>query len=196
MIPSYAIDQLRSASVPALIADYVTLNKSGARWKAPCPFHKEKTASFTVYADHWHCFGCGLSGSGIDFLMRIEGMRFPEAAKLLADRIGVSLDDKQVTREQQRYAAEDAEFCQWWWKRNIAAMESAAQRELESGDVEFAGVCSRVLLHHRAMGITERFELYRRESTVRDRKEWESDRQYNQNMEAWWLSLASAQWNI
>lgn len=185
MIPSRAIQSLRSASVPALVADYMDLRRSGPRWTAPCPFHNERTASFTVYDDHWHCFGCGLSGSGIDFLMRIEGMRFPEAAKALADRIGVTLDDKVVTAEQSRRAAEDAEFCRWWWDRRVTVLRDAIH-SLVVDDEDAAESVGRILRHVTGLSVIQRFEWFKRDFTARDRVEWERARGA---VERWWLEF-------
>jgi DNA primase len=80
--------------VVQLIQEYLPLKKSGANWKAPCPFHHEKTPSFMVHPEKqiWHCFGCGKGGDIFTFVQEMEGMDFPEALKLLADRAGIKLE--------------------------------------------------------------------------------------------------------
>jgi hypothetical protein len=76
-----------------LVAEYVDVRRAGAgRHVGCCPFHPENTPSFTTYDDgHFHCFGCGAHGDVFDFVMRVRGISFPEAAAELARRAGVSL---------------------------------------------------------------------------------------------------------
>ncbi len=77
------------------IGEYITLKKAGSNWKARCPFHNEKSASFMVHPDKqiWHCFGCGKGGDIFTFVEEMEGLDFVEALKMLANRAGVALDD-------------------------------------------------------------------------------------------------------
>src|SRR5579885_2723105 len=88
-------DQLKaSVDIVQVIGDYVRLRKSGvARYTGLCPFHSEKTPSFSVHAGHqfYKCFGCGASGDVIKFIEQIEGISFYEALKLLADRHGIPM---------------------------------------------------------------------------------------------------------
>lgn len=78
----------------ALIESYVPLKPRGRLFVALCPFHQEKSPSFTVYSDsqHYHCFGCGKNGDVFNFLMEREGLTFREAMETLADRAQISLE--------------------------------------------------------------------------------------------------------
>jgi DNA primase len=99
------IDALRQqADVVAVVGDYTTLKRAGRSHKGLCPFHTEKTPSFTVTQEgnFFHCFGCGASGDIYDFLQRIEGLEFPEAVEALARRTGFQLRYEQLSsRERQ-----------------------------------------------------------------------------------------------
>lgn len=88
-----------------VIGEYVQLKKAGVNWKANCPFHREKSPSFMVHPEKqfWHCFGCGKGGDAFSFLQEMEGLDFPEALKILADRAGVKLDSyaSEVNQSQK-----------------------------------------------------------------------------------------------
>lgn len=100
-----------AADIVEVIGEYVTLQKAGARYKGLCPFHSEKTPSFTVNGDRqfFHCFGCKESGDVFSFLMRYHHMSFPEALENLAERYGIELEERQLSpaeleRARQREA--------------------------------------------------------------------------------------------
>ncbi len=79
-----------------VISSYVDLKRAGRNVKGLCPFHNEKTPSFTVFPDtkSFYCFGCNASGDAISFIMRIENLAYVEAVKLLADRAGMAMPDE------------------------------------------------------------------------------------------------------
>lgn len=81
-----------------LIAGYIPLKKAGRNFKALCPFHHEKTSSFTVSPDRqiYHCFGCGAGGNAFNFLMQYERLEFPEAVEILAKKAGVILPEAET----------------------------------------------------------------------------------------------------
>jgi DNA primase len=90
--------ELRSASdIVAVISDHTTLKKAGRSWKGLCPFHNERTPSFTVDRDKglYHCFGCGAGGDVIHFVRQIDRLEFPEAVEALASRFGVTIPRRQ-----------------------------------------------------------------------------------------------------
>lgn len=94
MIPSDFIDDLLAKTdIVDIIDSYVPLKKSGANYMACCPFHKEKSPSFSVSPtkQFYHCFGCGAHGSAIGFVMEHQGLSFTEAVQLLADRVGMTV---------------------------------------------------------------------------------------------------------
>jgi DNA primase len=91
-LPAGFLDELRSRTpLPAVIGRRVKLARSGRQWKGCCPFHGEKTPSFYVYDDHFHCFGCGAHGDAISFVMQSEGTSFPEAVERLASEAGMEV---------------------------------------------------------------------------------------------------------
>ncbi len=96
-----------------LIGEYITLNRSGNYFKARCPFHQEKTASFMVSPDRdrWHCFGCSEGGDGFTFLQKIEGLDFPEALTALAQRVGVVLKKRSPQDKKQADALQRVYNC-------------------------------------------------------------------------------------
>jgi DNA primase len=91
-LPPQFLDELRARTpLPAVIGRRVRLARSGRQWKGCCPFHGEKTPSFHVYDDHYHCFGCGKHGDAIAFVMDSQGASFPEAVEQLAAEAGMQV---------------------------------------------------------------------------------------------------------
>lgn len=98
------IEEVRSRNdIVDVIGGYVSLKHKGNSYSACCPFHHEKTPSFHVSRDKqmYHCFGCGAGGNVFTFVMEYENYSFPEAVKLLAERGGVALPEKELTPEQK-----------------------------------------------------------------------------------------------
>ena len=81
------------SDIVTVISRYTTLKKTGSNFKALCPFHNEKTSSFVVNPDKqiFHCFGCGVGGNVVSFVMRQERLEFPEAVRFLAELVGISI---------------------------------------------------------------------------------------------------------
>jgi DNA primase len=98
IIPQDTIEQVRQATdIVELIGAYIRLKKRGRNYTALCPFHVEKTASFSVSQDKqiYHCFGCGKGGNVFSFLMEHENMTFVEAVRFLAQKAGIALPEKK-----------------------------------------------------------------------------------------------------
>lgn len=101
------IEEIRSKNdITGVISGYVTLKKKGSNYWGCCPFHNEKTPSFSVSENKqmYHCFGCGVSGNVYTFLMKYENYSFQEAIRVLADRAGVNLPEVEYTQEQKKRA--------------------------------------------------------------------------------------------
>src|SRR5271157_3753741 len=89
---AYAVKQ--QADIVRIIGDYIKLKKAGSQnYSGLCPFHGEKTASFSVHATRqfYHCFGCGVSGDVFSFVQKVENVTFPEAIRLVAQKLGIPL---------------------------------------------------------------------------------------------------------
>lgn len=100
-IPTDVIDQIRSdVNILDIIGQYVQLHRSGSNWFGLCPFHTEKTGSFSVNEpkQFFHCFSCGRGGNVFKFLMEIEDLTFPEAVYRTAELAGIELDTKYLPR--------------------------------------------------------------------------------------------------
>lgn len=112
-IPREFIDDLiRRIDIVEVVETYVPLRKAGHNFTGLCPFHTEKTPSFTVSPEKqfYHCFGCGAHGTAIGFLMELEGMSFPEAVRDLALRAGVEVPNTSAgTKPSEIAAPEDNE---------------------------------------------------------------------------------------
>jgi DNA primase len=138
--PQTFIDDLRrQADIVRVIQDYVSLKKKGANWMACCPFHQEKTPSFSVNPakDIFYCFGCSKGGSVFNFVMEMERVSFPEAVKIVAEKANVPLpqmvDDKRFEARRQE-ADEVIEMNGWaleWWEAQLDEGNVEARRARE-----------------------------------------------------------------
>ena len=103
MIPQDTVNKiLDTAQIVEVISDFVSLKRRGANYVACCPFHNEKTPSFSVSPTKgiYHCFGCGKTGSAVRFVMEHESMSYAEALKYLAKKYGIEVREKEETPEE------------------------------------------------------------------------------------------------
>jgi DNA primase len=126
--PQTFLDDLkRQADIVRVVQDYVSLKKKGANWMACCPFHQEKTPSFSVNPSKgiFYCFGCGVGGNAFKFVMEMEHVSFPEAVKIVAEKTGTPLPalvDDEKFEARRRDADEIVQLNSWameWWEQQL-----------------------------------------------------------------------------
>jgi DNA primase len=134
------IAQVRSATdIVALITEYVALKKAGRRWQGLCPFHAEKSPSFSVNAEEgrYYCFGCRVSGDQITFIREMQHMDFVEAVRVLADRAGIELheDDSSgpARKERQEFLAAMEKAVEWYHDRLLNSPDARPARDYLRG---------------------------------------------------------------
>ena len=104
-IPESKIEEVRtSASVVDVVSEFVQLRKRGKNYIGLCPFHNEKTPSFTVSEEKqiFHCFGCHTGGNVFKFLMEFQKISFVESVQQLADQLGITIDYEQAGYSEQQ----------------------------------------------------------------------------------------------
>ncbi len=130
-IPEEKVSDIIAASdIVEIISDFVMLKKSGMNYFGLCPFHSEKTPSFSVspHKQMFHCFGCGAGGNAVSFIMKYQGISFVEAVKFLAEKCGIEIDTGPVNPEkQQRMALREGLF------RINTRVTELYRRELKKG---------------------------------------------------------------
>ena len=121
MISKQTIEKVLDAcNIVEVVGEYVTLKRRGVRLQACCPFHQERTPSFTVFPESgtFHCFGCQEHGNSIGFLMKHEGMTYPEAVKALAQKYNIEVSESVPSaQEQEEYKRKEA---MWIANENLA----------------------------------------------------------------------------
>jgi DNA primase len=141
------LDELRArTSLAALVGRSMKLQRAGREWKACCPFHKEKTPSFTLSDEKgfYHCFGCGAHGDAIRWLTDARGLPFMEAVKELADSAGMEVPapDPRAQQKAERAAGlyDVMDAAQAWYEEQLAGIEGAEARAY----LEKRGVSDRI----------------------------------------------------
>ncbi|WP_020676993.1 DNA primase [Geopsychrobacter electrodiphilus] len=152
-IPDDKIQQMRDgADMFELVSRYVQLKRSGANYVGLCPFHSEKSPSFSVNPGRqiFKCFGCGVGGDAFEFLMKIEGLSFPEAARRIAGEVGVDIEETQLSPEEDRRRQERDRL----QRVNAVAAEFFHRQLIESPEAE----ACRQYLNRRGYGKTSAAE--------------------------------------
>jgi DNA primase len=124
-----------STDIVAVISEHVGLKRTGRRWVGLCPFHSEKSGSFSVNAEEklYYCFGCGAKGDPITFVREIEHLDFVGAVEKLAGKAGITLrysDDGQSEsrKRRARLLAAVEKATEWYHQRLLSAPDAAAAR--------------------------------------------------------------------
>jgi len=146
MIAKDSIERLKSSiDIVDVIGNYLELKKSGANFKANCPFHGEKTPSFVVSPQKqiFHCFGCGIGGDAIKFVMEYEKLNYPEAIEKLASNYNIPLsytkgadnssDDRRILELMQHFYRDNL-------AKNSAALEYLEKRGIAKRTIEHFGI--------------------------------------------------------
>ena len=188
MIPEETVREVRERiGILDVVSDYVSLKKSGANYLGLCPFHGEKTPSFNVNPSRgiFHCFGCGLGGNAFSFVMRMEGLTFPEAVKFLARRAGVEIVERPLSHgEQQRrderetlyhimelaveyyrsllLSGKDADVARQYLERRGVDLTAADAQRIGYASERWDGLCRHLERRGIALGQAEKLGLVRR----------------------------------
>ena len=146
-IPDEALQAVRErVSIVEVVSGYVTLKKAGRNHVGLCPFHSEKTPSFTVNDERglFHCFGCGAGGTVFTFVMRVEHIDFPDAVELLARRAGITLPARTEGaggREQRDGLVGLNEAAQSYFREALGSANGRAARQyLEKRGLSATGI--------------------------------------------------------
>ena len=133
----------QQADIVKVIEGYIRLRKAGAtNYSGLCPFHKEKSPSFSVHAvrQFFHCFGCGVSGDVFTFVSKMENVSFPEAVRIVAQKCGIPLPKKEYSSPEEaaearmrRKLLDLHEAAAAWFEEQLAGPEGAVAREYLAG---------------------------------------------------------------
>ncbi len=141
MADSFAQTVKQQTDIVRVIGEYIKLRKSGANWSALCPFHKEKSGSFYLYATtaSYYCFGCHEHGDVFTFVMKMESLSFPEAVRAVAAKMGIAAPQRDFSPHEAREAGlrkqllEVQEAATQYFQQNLRSPEAARAREYMTG---------------------------------------------------------------
>jgi DNA primase len=143
MAMDFAQTVKQQADIVKIVGDYVRLKKSGAQnFLGLCPFHSEKSPSFSVHVvrQFYHCFGCGQSGDVFSFIQKIENLSFPEAVKAVAQKCGIPLPKREFSSPEEAQESRQRsklidlhEQATSWFQEQLAGAEGAGAREYLAG---------------------------------------------------------------
>ncbi|MBL7085222.1 MAG: DNA primase [Candidatus Omnitrophica bacterium] len=166
------IDEIRDkCNIAEIVSGYIPLKRAGRNFKALCPFHQEKTPSFMVSPDKgiFHCFGCGAGGNVFNFIMKYEGLEFPQVVRMLAEKTGVRLPSRSMFVKEEK-ATRDLfqinEMAASWYQENLkkefgrVALEYLKKRDFQAKTIltfrlGFAPANNGLLSFMRGKGIPE-----------------------------------------
>jgi DNA primase len=142
-VSDFAQSVKQQADIVKVIEGYIRLRKAGAQnYSGLCPFHKEKSPSFSVHAvrQFYHCFGCGVSGDVFSFVGKIENVGFPEAVRIVAGKCGIPLPKREFSSPEEAAGArmrarllELHETTTAWFEEQLRSPEGAVAREYLAG---------------------------------------------------------------
>jgi DNA primase len=142
-VSDFAQSVKQQADIVKVIEGYIRLRKAGAQnYSGLCPFHKEKSPSFSVHAvrQFYHCFGCGVSGDVFSFVGKIENVGFPEAVRIVAQKCGIPLPKREFSSPEEAAGArlrgkllDLHETATAWFEEQLRGPEGALAREYLSG---------------------------------------------------------------
>jgi DNA primase len=143
MASDFAQSVKQQADIVKIVGDYVRLKKSGAQnYSGLCPFHSEKSPSFSVHATRqfYHCFGCGQSGDVFSFVQKIENLSFPEAVRAVAQKCGIALPKREFSSPEEAKESrlrgkllDLHEAATVWFQEQLRSPEGAGAREYLTG---------------------------------------------------------------
>ncbi|WP_416335330.1 DNA primase [Anaerococcus sp. DFU013_CI05] len=130
MISEQKIDEIRASSnIVDIIGEYVDLKRAGSSYKGLCPFHNEKTPSFTVDEKKqlFHCFGCGVGGDVVSFIMQKEGLSYPESLEYLANKAGIRMEytDNNIANPKNKELYEINKDIMMFFYKNLLTSKQA-----------------------------------------------------------------------
>jgi len=142
-VSDFAQTVKQQADIVKVIEGYIRLRKAGAQnYSGLCPFHKEKSPSFSVHAvrQFYHCFGCGVSGDVFSFVAKIENVSFPESVKIVAQKCGIPLPKREFSSPEEAAGARQRakllelhELATAWFEEQFRSPEGALAREYLAG---------------------------------------------------------------
>lgn len=143
LVTDFAQSVKQQADIVKVVEGYIRLRKAGAtNYAGLCPFHKEKSPSFSVHAvrQFYHCFGCGVSGDVFSFVGKIENVTFPEAVRIVAVKCGIPLPKKEYSSPEEaaearlrRKLLDLHEAAALWFEEQLRGPEGAIAREYLAG---------------------------------------------------------------
>ena len=180
MIPQETIEQVAAASdIVDIINGYVPLKRSGSTWKACCPFHREKSPSFTVNPARqmFKCFGCGAGGSVFKFVTSFVNIDFPSAVRMLAERAGIPIVEENSGRADEQRGAGQV-------RRRLLALHSEATEWFHRNLMKSPGAQhARDYLKSRGLTaeVAERWKLGYAPNSYDACVRWAADREYRRD---------------